>query len=107
MEVNKTNYDLGRDLNDTDIFKYYHHCCEPVGITNIELLTRVILLEENLAKADDVIRFYALPRTYEVIDGLTTIDPIDHEQVTDKWGDTEWLGGKRARQYLNDKNNEV
>ena len=59
-----------------------------------------IKLKDQLEKAERVINFYQDPRIYEVQEGLTTIDPCDHELIVNKWGDQNWLGGKRARNYF-------
>lgn len=79
------------------------------GIISAEwcgLLNEVEKLEQELQatrkrleKAEKVIEFYYNIRNWE----CGEVDPVDHEEIADRWNDLEWLGGKRARQYFKDR----
>ena len=76
-------------------------------ISAASLVMDMVKLAEQLKLAEEVIGFYNEPRNWSgyIFDKNThsAIDPVDREEITDKWGDTEWTGGKRAREYF--KNN--
>lgn len=55
---------------------------------------KVLQKENELLR--ECVYFYANKRNY---DGAE-IDPVDHEELSDKWGDVQWTGGKLARECL-------
>ena len=61
-------------------------------------------LQEENKILREALEFYAENKNWEQRESgsvkLCAIDPVDHFQHVDKWGDVFWIGGKRASEAL-------
>jgi predicted RNase H-like nuclease (RuvC/YqgF family) len=72
----------------------------------VRLKAELELSQRNVKILTDALNFYSSVRNWELASdpqgnqAKCIIDPVDHEELEDNWGDVEWVGGKRARAAL-------
>lgn len=76
-----------------------------INITRwIEVCRELQKLQEQNKIMREALEFYAENKNWEQRESGSTkicaIDPVDHYQYVDKWGDVFWIGGKRASEAL-------
>jgi hypothetical protein len=75
--------------------------------TELQVTKKQLELSQRSVKIlTDALSFYSSVRNWELASdpqgdqARCIIDPVDHEELEDNWGDVEWIGGKRARAAL-------
>lgn len=70
----------------------------------IDTERELIKLQEENKILREALEFYTENKNWEQRESgsveLSVIDPVDHFQYVDKWGDLCWIGGKRACEAL-------
>ena len=72
----------------------------------VRLKAELELSQKSVKILTDALSFYSSVRNWELASdpqgnqAKCIIDPVDHEELEDNWGDVEWIGGKRARAAL-------
>lgn len=70
--------------------------CEEHGLLRCSACGEIEKLQKENELLRECVGFYHQIRNWEGGE----VDPVDHEELSDKWGDIQWTGGKRARECL-------